>query len=322
MGRDLDRAKAAVNNPPVIVENLADAKKYICNYPLDKFLGIARPRSFCCPFHADRKPSASIHLAPVTGHQLLTCNGSCRHTWDIIGVVQHRYHVSYLTACKMLAYVLNITVLHIDEVASDYVPKLNENLQLLDNLSAYQSTQHLLAHGYTQISPLTILKYLTEYAIELHENKQDLRDPFGHPIFYISVRELLRRMNGGSGVSGKHSAKLTLLCYLGLLERVPDCDLSPEALERASSPENDYRSGNPERYKNSKGNRISFYRIPYLTPEILANIEEHNAVNWSRWYSISNVSYNKICLTEGQRIADTIYAGRKVRHGITQEIKS
>lgn len=281
-------------------------------------MAIAHPRSFCCPFHGDRKPSASIHQATGTGHQLLTCNGACNRTWDIISIVQHRYHVSYLTACKMLSYIFSITVLHIDYTPGDYETNLKENLQLIDNLQKYTLTHQILAHGYTKQSPLDILRCLTEYAIHLHQNKQDLRDHRGYPIFYISIRELLHRLNGdNSTASGKHSAKLSLLCYLGLLERVPDYDLSPEALKRANSPENDYRKGNPERYKNSRGNRISFYRIPALSPELLDHIETHAAVNWSRWYSISSISYNKICLTEGQRIADKIYAGRKVRHKIT-----
>lgn len=248
----------------------------------------------------------------------MTCNGACNHTWDIIGIVQQEYRISYLTACEMLAYVLNITILQpVKNGHDDYVSNLERNLQILSDLSKYTTTCRVLTHGYAKHSPLDILKCLTEYAIELHQNKQDLRDAKGYPIFFISIRELLRLLNSSDSASGKHSAKITLLCYLGLLERITDHDLSPEALKRAQSPENDYRGKNPDRYKNSQGNRISFYRIPILTSEMLNHIENCNAVNWSRWYSISNISYNKICSQEGKRMADRIYAGRKIRHKST-----
>lgn len=321
LGKDIALAKEKLNCPQRTFSTAKEAKHYICSYPLDRFMGItiSKHRDFCCPFHNDHSPSASIHQATGTGDYLLTCNGACKQTWDIIGVVQRKYNLSYSEAMERLTQAFNIHILQAEEYTAQHVMQLEANLSLLSTLAKYPTTYRILTTGYPVMAPMHILQHLTQYAIELHQNKQILYDLAGRPIFYISVRELLRRLTGNANsvVSGKHSGKLTLLCYLGFLERVSDCEMPAEALTKANSPEFDYRKGSPDRFQNSKGNRIAFYRIPILNEEQLKRIEIITAQNWSRWYTISNISYNKILLTEGTAMADKIYAGRSVRHKLT-----
>lgn len=294
---------------------MADAINYMKHYPLDQFLSIHYPRNFRCPFHEDASPSASIYQSAATGDYLLHCNGACDDTWDIIGVVMRSLGISYLAALKALSYVFNITVLHSEPQTSLYENRLKENLATIDTLASDPRLHKLLDGNYTSISPLQILQHMTIYALDLHQRRQDVRTPDGYPIFFVSARELMRQLtqdDTADTVSGSLSAKLTLLCYLGLLERVPDKDLSQKAAAIAAMPEHDYRGSNPERFKNSRGNRISFYKIPHYNADAVAN-----ALNMAqRWtdlgYSIRNLSYNKILATEGEAVAKRLYAGRKI----------
>lgn len=317
---DPDQVKANINYPPISLYSTKDAIDFLCRFPLHKYIGIpdSKARSFCCIFHDDASPSANIHTADATGHYLLTCRGECKQTWDIFGATMKYHKISFQQALASLMYIFNITVEHPFLDTTLYMPQLESNLKILQELvDANPDLHKLLQKNYSSLSPLDIMEHLLQTGIRLHADKQDIRDSHGYPIFFQSVREMRRQMDGlvfgDNASSGVISAKITLLCYLGLIERVPLTELSEEAAKIAKSPEHDYRKKDLERFKNSYSNPISFYRIPTYTPGRVEHIKQQV----ERWkllrYTIKGLTYQAICDKEGKDVANRIYGGRHIR---------
>ena len=317
---DPDQAKANINYPSISLCSTKDAVDFLCRFPLHKYIGIhdSKARSFCCIFHEDTSPSANVHVADTTGHFLLTCRGECKQTWDIFGATMKYHKISFQQALTSLMYIFNITVDHPFLDTTSYTPQLESNLRILQDLVDTNPDLHkLLQKNYSSLSPLDIMKHLLQTGIRLHTDRQDIRDSHGYPIFFQSVREMRRQMEGlvfgDNASSGVISAKISLLSYLGLVERVPFSELSKEAAEIAKSPEHDYRKKDIERFKRSYSNPVCFYRIPAYTPDHVEHIKQQV----ERWkllrYTIKGLTYQAICDKEGKEVANRIYGGRHIR---------
>lgn len=315
-----DRAKKLLGYPPITVSFTKDAIDFLCRFPLNRYIGINddRMKNFKCVIHNDHSPSANVHIADETGHYLFTCRGKCNHTWDIFGLTMEYHNISFQKAIDSLTYIFNVKILHPSIDATDYLPQLESNLKILQGLVDTTPDLHkLLQKNYSSLSPVDIMEHLIQTGIRLHTNRQDIRDSHGYPIFFQSIREMRRQMEGllfgNNASSGVISAKITLLCYLGFLERVPFTELSERAAKMAESPMHDYRKKDPERFKNSYSNPISFYRIPVYTSDRVEHIKQQ-AERWKFLrYTIKGLTYQAICEKEGKEVANCIYGGRHIR---------
>ena len=93
----------------------SDIKSYVKQQSLADFLGIDNPRSFCCVFHPDRHPSASIYnnatedrYVCATASNTSSCPVSPRG-WDIIDCVMHLANCDFVAAINYLCRVYNVT---------------------------------------------------------------------------------------------------------------------------------------------------------------------------------------------------------------------
>ena len=87
-----------------------DVKDYLRHQDLAEFLQIANPGSFCCVFHDDHSPSATIY-SNESGDRYVCAAASCgvsSHGWDIIDCVMNLAGCDFMTALKYLTMVYNV----------------------------------------------------------------------------------------------------------------------------------------------------------------------------------------------------------------------
>lgn len=291
--------------PAVVVNNREELYDEICKINLVDFLGLPYSQ-FCCLFHKDNNPSASIWRNPDTGHYLYTCHSSnCSFgTGSIIKVVER------LQGSKNKPQAINFikNVYGIKLLESDWQKEQKEILQVNKEYLMNSNFQYEYPELYKRIKNyIPQLNILQDVAIK--NVYSDLQIVDDNVAFFASIRYL-------SGLVGMQSLgalneRINLFAYLGLINKLAEDAIPEDMLKRAKH----------EAAKNHQKNIKSHYSIPSYCDDILSFAESKAKTFKERNMTMKGMSRELIFRTEGEEEADRVFPlfkGNKVTN-ITAE---
>lgn len=269
--------------------------QYLYQYPLDRFLGVEAGTAFCCFFHDDNNPSASVFQSGAeTGKKWLYHCHSENMTLTIKTLVEKAGDFqSEPEALDFLKDCLNLTILD-----NKWSRQQQETIDLiLDKLltTDEQSFSVLCptAAGNVRFGLSLYMQILILAKSSIYPSKH-IRD--GDVLFYMSLDQITKAAKRSS--KDKTLRWIKTLQYHALLKAVPDEEIPRDLLQKARrQAENQYR-------------HVSFYKIPSMVYQKLELVERQG----KRWkqnrYTLKGVSYEMFMRSEGKEVADSLYPQR------------
>ena len=253
-------------------------------------------RSFCCIFHDDERPSASIFKSD-SGINLYCCHsGNCKfNTGNIVQVVQeleNRSRVkknlkkcSRFEAMKKICHDLNV----------EYEEDLNMIRFIIDNLNTINDDiEYSHRELYSAISRyLPTLKALHETALRntIYSNYQD------EYLFSASVNYIAKKL--GKRDKKKTVADISLLCLLKMIEKV---DLDDEKIPA------EYKAY-IKRYqqKDERQRHINVYSLPAYTHDKLNECNDMAKAVKEKNLRKRHFTYESVSNAFGKETADRVF---------------
>lgn len=253
-------------------------------------------KSFCCIFHDDERPSASIFKSD-SGINLYCCHsGNCKfNTGNIVQVVQeleNRSRVkknlkkcSRFEAMKKICHDLNV----------EYEEDLNMIRFIIDNLNTINDDiEYSHRELYSAISRyLPTLKALHETALRntIYSNYQD------EYLFSASVNYIAKKL--GKRDKKNTGADISLLCLLKMIEKV---DLDDEKI-----PE-EYKAY-IKRYqqKDERQRHINVYSLPAYTHDKLNECNDMAKAVKEKNLRKRHFTYESVSNAFGKETADRVF---------------
>lgn len=278
-----------------VFDNQEDFFNFIYHYPLDQFLGVQEGTAFCCFFHPDNNPSASVYRSgAATGKKWLYHCHAEDMTLTIKTLIEKAGdYDNEVDALDFLKSALNITISD-----TKWSRKQQQTIDLiLDKMARTdeQSFSYLcptasqnIRYGKSLYIQILILAKGTIYPTRANMTADVL--------FYMSVQQLLRATERGS--RDKATKWLKCFCYHGLLKAVQDAELPKDMLNKA------------RRTAQNDCKHISFFTIPSMVIKKLEAVERQ-AVRWKHnGYTLKGTSYEMFYRAEGAEVANSLYPQR------------
>lgn len=277
-----------------VFENVADFKNEVWeNADIAELLEIDNPKSFCCVFHEDNSPSASIYFGDC-GKWLYKCfSNNCKYgdrALTIHSVIAELANMKAWETWEAIKQIYNYEVLRTPQ-SERLQGELLEIAEILDTLDET---------GFNAQCP-TASKNV-RYAVELYHHILRIAGRNISPytknekiIFFFSLRQLANESGRSPNKANKINQYITMLAYHGMIEKLPDEQVPMGLLKKA--------------YKHAKENQrhIQFYALQGWNNDTLLHIED----NGNRWkkngYRQNGISYEMFYRTEGQEVARRLY---------------
>lgn len=292
---DSDYFRKKLKEPRRKFDNRESFFDFIYHYPLTKLLDVEENSSFCCFFHEDHNPSASVYRSGAEkGKKWLYHCYAEDMTLNIKTLIEKAGDFdSEVDAIEFIKASLNITLTDtkwtrkqqqtIDLILDKMVRTDEESFSVL-----CPTAGNNIRYGKSLYIQILILAKGTIYPSKQNET--------GDVLFYMSVNQLLQATERGS--KDKVVKWIKCLCYHHLLEAVPDHDIPKDLLAKAKR-------------QSVNGNRhISFFRIPSMVYKRLSDIE-HQGKKWKEnRYTLKGTSYEMFYRAEGSEVANKLYPQR------------
>ncbi|MCM1181242.1 MAG: hypothetical protein NC347_13360 [Clostridium sp.] len=277
-----------------IFDNVADFKAEIWkNADIAELLEIDTPKSFCCIFHEDNSPSASIYYGDC-GKWLYKCHSSnCKYSdkaLTIHSIIANLANIKAWEAWEAIKQIYNYEVLRTPQ-SERLQGELLEIAEILDTLDET---------GFNAQCPIASKN--VRYAVELYHHILRIAGRNISPytkedkvIFFFSLRQLANESGRSPNKANKINQYITMLAYHGMIEKLPDEQVPIALLKKA--------------YDHTKDNQrhIQFYALQGWNNDTLINIED----NGNRWkkngYRQNGISYEMFYRTEGEEVASRLY---------------
>ncbi len=225
------------------------------NIKMTDVLGIKENVRFRCilPDHEDKNPSARI--ATCGEEQVYFC--SC----DACGyrLITLLSKVLDMSENKVRKFILeNLQISYGSEYQKETKLYVADLLFSVDKAMTQELKDYLCRRKLYQTYKLIIEFVYEHVTFESLANDDKIA-------FFMSHNSLQEYMKRGH-VSGKADQKLTALCELGLLRRLPDSEIRSDALSNA----NKEREKLQEKLGKESLNRVDFYELVDLSPSVMA----------------------------------------------------
>jgi hypothetical protein len=282
--------------PRVVVTNRQELYDFINKIDLIGFLGLGRS-SFCCIFHNDSTPSASIFQNIETGHFLYKCHSSnCNFNNGTITKVVER--LQGCTKPQAINFIKDV-----------YGIELTESKWQLEQKEVLQANKDYLLSGkmqeeYPELfkrirNCIPLINILHDIAINnVYDEPLEVEDKV---IFFASIRYIQGIANIGS--KGKLNDRINLLAFLELLEKLSEDEIPENMLKRAKH----------EAAKQHQKKIKTHYSIPSYSDTVLTRAESKAALFLERNMTIKGWSRELIFRTLGEEEADRVYPQSKGR---------
>jgi hypothetical protein len=204
-----------------VFDNAADFKAEIWrNADIAELLEIDTPKSFCCIFHDDNSPSASIYYGDC-GKWLYKCHSNnCKYSekaLTIHSVISNLANLKSWETWEAIKKIYNYEVLRTPQ--SERLQ--GELLEIAEILDEPDET------GFTAQCPTAAKN--TRYAIELYHHILRIAGRNISPytkdneiIFFFSLRQLAKESGRSQNKANKINQYVTMLAYHGMIEKLPD----------------------------------------------------------------------------------------------------
>jgi hypothetical protein len=261
---------------PITFTTMDEAIEYLKKLNLPEHLGLSAhsseaPQPVLCPFHNDTSPSATISRDPTTGHWLFYCHsGGCHIAGTIIDLT-----IKAIGATDPGAAIARLMAQYDIQIQSEW--KDRHKLILQANWDRMGDTKRLAK------------EFVVSERLQCD----------GLPVFFISLRELERRMKGHDEEYphfGRQGRFIDRYCLLGLLRKLPDAALPADTLQQARRHQGRRRSY-----------RIQFYQFPEYTDDVLRRADERARRLIEAGASVQGVSKQLIRDLFGAELADEVY---------------
>ncbi len=277
-----------------IFDSVADFKAEVWrNADIAELLEIDTPKSFCCIFHNDRSPSASIYYGDC-GKWLYKCfSDNCKYgdkALTIHSIIANLANMKSWEAWEAIKQIYNYEVLRTPQ-SERLQGELLEIAEILDTLDET---------GFTAQCPIASKN--VRYAVELYHHILRIAgrniSPYTQDdkvIFFFSLRQLASESGRSPNKANKINQYITALAYHGMIEKLSDDQVPIQLLKRA--------------YDLTKENQrhIQFYALQGWNNDTLINIED-NGIRWKKnGYRQNGISYELFYRTEGQEVASRLY---------------
>lgn len=277
-----------------VFENVADFKAEVWrNADITELLEIDTPKSFCCIFHDDNSPSASIYFGDC-GKWLYKCfSGNCKYgdkALTIHSIIANLANIKAWEAWEAIKQIYNCEVLRTPQ-SERLQGELLEIAEILDTLDET---------GFNAQCPVASKN--VRYAVELYHHILRIAGRNISPytkedkvIFFFSLRQLANESGRSPNKANKINQYITMLAYHGMIEKLSDEQVPMALLKKA--------------YEHTKENQrhIQFYALQGWNNDTLLNIED-NGNRWKRnGYRQNGISYEMFYRTEGQEVASRLY---------------
>lgn len=281
----------ALSYPPKLVDTREELHHYLTHVvDLGEFLGVSG-KKFCCPIHGERRPSASISLLD-TEEQFYKCF-SCGVRGNLRSITQHIHGKSAYKVTRFL-----MTALNVELRDTPWQQEWRENLQMIKDMVGSEIPRYETLSRILRRKDLDLLKHLVDEAMRNLHGEEIVSLRTGRPIFFASFGHLAKLC--GIRDSSSIGKRLIVLALHRLIRRVPDDEIPEELLFEAKS-----------RRKRNGGiptkNRVTYFEIPELTPELLQAAEERALIATGAGLTRGGFSREAILRTYGPEIAYEVY---------------
>lgn len=272
---------------------------------ISELLGVEKGESFCCLFHDDVHPSASVFVGKY-GFQRYKCFSS---NCDVESLNIHELiekTAGFKTKYQTIEFIKRVYALSIRETEWSK-EQLYEIDYILDCISQTGdesfSAKCPVASKNTRHAKELFMQMLLIARRNIYPDiKQE-----GNIIFSASVRQI-------AGLSGRKDANKTnqyisMLCYHGMIEKVPDDEIPARQLYLA-------------RQASGGKHHTSFYRLTSWTLEQLKHIEAQGLSWKEHGYRLKGINYQAFLQAEGPEIAGRIYPQYRLKNDGTQRTVS
>lgn len=281
---DVGFFREVLGEEPRSFETEEEFFEYIYRYPLCDFLGVNEKKPFCCFFHEDNSPSASVFQ---TKNEVWEYHCFAEGlTLNIKEIVQKigRYK-NQTEAIDFIKRCLNVTI-----VDNHWATKQK---QTIDNIL------HFVNDGLAQECPIAyrnmqrglwlytaLLKFGREQIFPKTERETE------DVVFFASLDKLCCYTEDAS--KNKVGRWIKVFCYHHMIEALQDADIPPEDLTKAKE------------IAKSSGRRMhtAFFRVSPLDVDAI----NQSAQRWKEHhYTLKGMSYQMFLGSEGEDVADWMY---------------
>ncbi|MDY2627785.1 MAG: hypothetical protein SOW08_05635 [Lachnospiraceae bacterium] len=272
---------------------------------ISELLGVKKGESFCCLFHDDHNPSASVFVGKY-GFQRYKCFSS---NCDVESLNIHELIekiAGFKTKYQTIEFIKKAYGLSIRETEWSK-EQLYEIDYILDCISQTGdesfSAKCPVASKNTRNAKELFMQMLLIARRNIYPDIQQE----GNIIFSVSVRQI-------AGLSGRKDANKTnqyisMLCYHGMIEKVPDDEIPARQLYLA-------------RQASSGKHHTSFYRLTSWTLGQLKHIEAQGLSWREHGYRLKGINYQAFLQAEGPEVAGRIYPQYRLKDDGTQRTVS
>lgn len=303
--RNIQALQQLLNPQPIILSN-NEVWDYLKKQPLHQFLGVNKNK-FYCLIHKDNNPSAGIIVNEDSGHHIYCCASSnCGFKGTIIDVTEQLTGLNQYDTLNFLRKVYRIEFAE-TEWGQNQRELLERNQQLIydQTIPALYPEVHKLVKSY-----LPLLETLHQIAKQ-HIYTETFSDSSGRPVFFVSIRELARKLKKDSKNVSIHLAVLT---YLGLVKKLSKEEIPEPFLKRA----------NEEAIRHIHKYVIGFYSVPSYDSQSLA-FSTTKAIEFKeKGFTIRGFSREMLLLSLGEAEANRVFpqmAGQAIPQ-LNEEITS
>ena len=270
-----------------------------------ELLGIEKGESFCCLFHDDHNPSASVFVGKY-GFQRYKCFSS---NCDVESLNIHELIekiAGFKTKYQTIEFIKKVYGLSIRETEWSK-EQLYEIDYILDCISQTGDESFSAKCPTASKNTRNAKELFMQMLLIARRNIYPDIQQEGNIIFSASVRQI-------AGLSGRKDANKTnqyisMLCYHGMIEKVPDDEIPARQLYLA-------------RQASGGKHHTSFYRLTSWTLEQLKHIEQQG-VSWKEHgYRLKGINYQAFLQAEGPDVAGRIYPQYRLKDDGTQRTVS
>lgn len=282
------------NKEKTVFDNVADFKAEVWNKAdIAELLEIDNPKSFCCVFHEDSSPSASIYYGDC-GKWLYKCfSDNCKYgnkALTIHSIICNLANIKAWEAWEAIKLIYNYEILQTPQ-SERLKGELLEISEILDTLDET---------GFNAQCP-TASKNV-RYAVELYHHILRIAGRNISPytkddkiIFFFSLRQLANESGRSANKANKINQYITMLAYHGMIEKLSDEQVPMSLLKKAYE-----HTGDNQRH-------IQFYALQGWNSDTLISIEDSGKRWKSYGYRQNGISYEMFYRTEGQEVASRLY---------------
>jgi hypothetical protein len=293
--------KKHFNFDKFIAENNNEYMDYITSIDIGEVLNIPYSKSFCCLFHSETKPSASIFKTDNGSYMYKCHSSSCGVNYNLLHIIERlgKFNSRSKTH-RFIKEIFNIEVMK-NEWQQEQIENLRYNVEYVtlelqkQNPELYSKLRHHIDY-YVKLNLIAEKFVLSEKFV----------DKEGNPVFFLDTKNILKECGYSEKQDKRIINKNVFLSYHNLLNKLDDSEI-PEILLKKSK----FETVKKNKSNNDKHLRVNYYSIPCCTVDNMIICNEQS-IKWKDYnYTIKGMSREMFYRKEGKEVADKLYPQHK-----------